>query len=119
MTQPSNHLPLIPENVAKAHALIRPYVHQTPLLTNTTLNTIASTPQQASDLVGSPWEGQKPASPKIRFYFKCENFQKIGAFKPRGAFHALLRLIEERGEDEVKRKGVITHSSGISFPPSY
>lgn len=115
MTSPSNHLPLIPSNIAKAHALIKPYIHQTPLLTNTTLNTIASTPQTAADLVGTPWEGQGSAaasSPRIRFYFKCENLQRIGAFKARGAFHALLRLIEERGEEEVKRKGVITHSSG-------
>lgn len=109
-------LTLTPDNIAKAHKLIEPYIHRTPLLTNQTLNTIASTPQSLTDLVGTQWEGKitSPASPKMRFWFKCENLQKIGAFKPRGAFHALLRLIEERGEEEVRRRGVITHSSGMS-----
>ena len=40
-------------------------------------------------------------------YFKCENFQKVGAFKYRGATNAVLSL----SEDEKKR-GVVTHSSG-------
>ncbi|KAJ5111592.1 Tryptophan synthase beta subunit-like PLP-dependent enzymes superfamily [Penicillium argentinense] len=103
---------LTPAAVEAAYALIRPYVHRTPLLTCRTLDTIASTPQSPESLVGTPFEGQTPARPRFRFFFKCENLQRIGAFKARGAFHALLRLIEERGEDEVKRRGVITHSSG-------
>jgi threonine dehydratase len=41
------------------------------------------------------------------FYFKCENFQRIGAFKFRGAMNACLQLTEDQ-----KKKGVITHSSG-------
>ena len=73
---------------------------------------IASTPQTPESLIGTPYEGQEAARPKFRFFFKCENYQRIGAFKARGAFHALLRLIEELGEDEVRRRGVITHSSG-------
>tara|TARA_B110000444_G_scaffold256179_1_gene292015 strand:- start:92 stop:937 length:846 start_codon:yes stop_codon:yes gene_type:complete len=40
-------------------------------------------------------------------YFKCDNFQKMGAFKMRGATNAILQLSEEE-----KRKGVVTHSSG-------
>lgn len=64
--------------------------------------------------MGTPFEGQGPSHPRLRFFFKCENYQRIGAFKARGAFHALLRLVEERGEEEVKRRGVVTHSSGIS-----
>jgi threonine dehydratase len=103
---------LTPDAVCSAYALIQPYVHRTPLLTCQTLNTIASTPQSAESLVGTPFEGQTPANPKFRFFFKCENYQRIGAFKARGAFHALLRLLAERGEEEVKRRGVITHSSG-------
>ncbi|RMZ82185.1 hypothetical protein DV738_g1800, partial [Chaetothyriales sp. CBS 135597] len=43
---------------------------------------------------------------------KKANFQKIGAFKPRGAFHATVRLIETLGLEEVRRRGVVTHSSG-------
>ncbi|KAJ5220388.1 pyridoxal-phosphate dependent enzyme [Penicillium chermesinum] len=98
--------------VQAAYTLIQPYIHKTPVLTNKTLNSIASTPQTADALAGTPFAGQTPAQPRIRFHFKCENLQRIGAFKARGAFHALLRLIEDRGEEEVQRRGVITHSSG-------
>ncbi|KAJ5511455.1 Tryptophan synthase beta subunit-like PLP-dependent enzymes superfamily [Penicillium expansum] len=102
---------LTPAAIQAAYGLIQPHVHRTPLLTCKTLDTIASTPQSTEALVGTPFEGQTPAHPQFRFFFKCENFQRIGAFKARGAFHALLRLLEERG-DEVKQRGVITHSSG-------
>lgn len=104
---------LTPAAIEAAYGLIQPHVHRTPLLTCKTLDTIASTPQSPKALVGTPFEGKSPAHPEFRFFFKCENFQRIGAFKARGAFHALLRLLEERGE-EVKNRGVITHSSGIS-----
>lgn len=104
---------LTPPAIHAAYTLIQPYIHRTPLLTCKTLDTIASTPQTPEALVGTPFEGQTPARPKFHFFFKCENLQRIGAFKARGAFHALLRLIEERGEEEVKARGVITHSSGM------
>lgn len=104
---------LTPTAIHKAYTLINSYVHKTPLLTSETLNTIASTPQTPESLQGTPFEGQEPAKPTFRFFFKCENFQRIGAFKARGAFHALLKLIEERGEEEVRRRGVVTHSSGL------
>ena len=42
-----------------------------------------------------------------QLFFKCENFQKIGAFKARGALNALLRLTPEQ-----LKNGVATHSSG-------
>ncbi|KAJ5639119.1 uncharacterized protein N7484_006981 [Penicillium longicatenatum] len=103
---------LTPAAIHEAYELIKPYVHLTPLLTCKTLDQIASTPQTPEALVGTPFEGQTPAKPQIRFHFKCENLQRIGAFKARGAHHALLRLIQEQGEEEVKRRGVITHSSG-------
>ncbi|KAJ5115720.1 hypothetical protein N7456_000068 [Penicillium angulare] len=102
---------LTPAAIRAAHELIKPYIHLTPLLTCATLDKIASTPQTAEALAGTPFEGQTPATPNFRFHFKCENLQRIGAFKARGAHHALLRLIEERGEEEVKKRGVITHSS--------
>ncbi|KAJ0423618.1 tryptophan synthase beta subunit-like PLP-dependent enzyme [Aspergillus carlsbadensis] len=101
-----------PSSIASAHALIKPYIHHTPLLTNRTLNTLASTPQAPESLNGTPYEGQEPAKPTIRFFFKCENYQRIGAFKARGAFHALLRLVEREGEEVVRARGVVTHSSG-------
>ncbi|KAI9926100.1 hypothetical protein ASPWEDRAFT_109249 [Aspergillus wentii DTO 134E9] len=103
---------LTPSAVHSAYDLIKPYVHRTPLLTCKTIDKIASTPQSPEALVGTPFEGHTPAQPKFRFFFKCENYQRIGAFKARGAFHGLIRLIEELGEEEVKKRGVITHSSG-------
>lgn len=101
------------DSIVAAHNLIKPHIHTTPVLTNTTLSNIASTPQNPEALKGTQWEGQEPAKPKIRLFFKAENFQKIGAFKVRGAFHAVLRLIEERGIEDVREKGVVTHSSGM------
>jgi threonine dehydratase len=94
-------LSLNPKSVKQAHRLIEKYIHRTPLLTCKTLDRIIATPTR---------EGV--AAPKIRVYLKCENFQKIGAFKARGAHHALIRLIERLGIEEVKRRGVVTHSSG-------
>lgn len=64
---------------------IRPYIHRTPVLTSTALNDIAG----------------------MSLYFKCENFQKMGAFKIRGACNAILQLTEAQ-----RAKGIVTHSSG-------
>ena len=64
---------------------IAPYAHRTPVFTSATLN----------DLTGA------------QLFFKCENFQKVGAFKFRGACNAVFSL----DEDEARR-GVVTHSSG-------
>ena len=100
--------PLTRSSVQAAHERIKKDIHLTPVLTCTTLSDLASTPQTPEALVGTPWEGQRPAHPKIKFFFKCENFQRIGAFKIRGAFHALSRLSREELE-----RGVVTHSSGI------
>jgi threonine dehydratase len=77
----------IPElhDIASAHVRIKPFIHRTPVLTSQQINKIFD-----CDL-----------------YFKCENFQKVGAFKFRGATNAVLSLApEERG------RGVVTHSSG-------
>lgn len=71
--------------VDTAASLVNPYVHRTPVLTSTALNSKAGT----------------------SIFFKCENFQKMGAFKMRGAIHAILQLSEEE-----KQAGVVTHSSG-------
>lgn len=107
--------PLTRDSVLKAHKLIKPHIHLTPVQTNTTLSTLASTPQSIDALKGTQWEGQEPSRPTIRLFFKCENFQRIGAFKVRGAFHAVSRLIEEQGLEEVRKRGVVTHSSGTSM----
>ncbi|MDE0851351.1 beta-hydroxyaspartate dehydratase BhcB [Yoonia sp.] len=73
------------EDMLAAHARIKPYIHQTPVLTSSYLN----------DLTGA------------QLFFKCENFQKAGAFKVRGASNAVFGL-----SDEEARNGVCTHSSG-------
>ncbi|MBT8296616.1 MAG: pyridoxal-phosphate dependent enzyme [Gramella sp.] len=64
---------------------INPYIHRTPVLTSSLLN----------EMTG------------CELFFKCENFQKMGAFKMRGATNAILKLTKEQ-----KSKGVVTHSSG-------
>lgn len=102
-------LPLTRLSVQSAQKLIERLVHRTPVLTSDTLSNLASTSQSLEALVRTPFEGQRPARPRIKFFFKCENYQRIGAFKSRGAFHALARLSRE----ELSR-GVVTHSSGIS-----
>ncbi|MCK4852976.1 MAG: pyridoxal-phosphate dependent enzyme [Bacteroidales bacterium] len=80
----STDLPVF-KDVVDAHERIRKFVHKTPVLTSSGIN----------KLFGSS------------LYFKCENFQKVGAFKFRGATNAVLSLTEE-----AARKGVGTHSSG-------
>ncbi len=73
------------EDVLEAHARIAPHIHRTPVLTSSYLN----------ELTGA------------ELFFKCENFQKAGAFKVRGASNAVFGL----REDQLAR-GVATHSSG-------
>jgi len=72
-------------DIELAHQTIAPYIHRTPVLTSQSINAI----------VGA------------HLYFKCENFQKVGAFKFRGGIHAVATLPEA-----MKQKGVATHSSG-------
>jgi threonine dehydratase len=73
------------DDVVAAHGRIAPHVHRTPVLTSTFLN----------GLTGA------------ELFFKCENFQKAGAFKARGASNAVFGLSEAQAEN-----GVATHSSG-------
>lgn len=73
------------EDIINAHERINPYIHRTPVMTNKSIN----------EMTG------------IQFYFKCENFQKIGAFKIRGGMNATLSLNAEQ-----LKNGIATHSSG-------
>ena len=73
------------DDVLEAAARIRPYAHLTPVLTSRAIDRISG----------------------ASVFFKCENFQKAGAFKFRGAVNAVFSL----GEDTIAR-GVATHSSG-------
>ena len=82
-----NSNPLFPTQsvIEAAHDRIRLYVHRTPILTCRTLDDISG----------------------AGLYFKCENFQKIGAFKARGGANAVLSL-----SPEEQARGIATHSSG-------
>lgn len=111
MADISQTLPLQRSSVQTAHDLIKPYIHFTPVLTSTFLSDLVSTPQSKQALNGTPFEGRNPATPRIRLFFKCENFQRMGAFKIRGATHALMRLSEEE-----RSRGVVTTSSGKIAP---
>jgi len=73
------------KNLIDCHNRIKPFIHNTPVLTS----------NQVNKMTGS------------EIYFKCDNFQKMGAFKMRGATNAILQL-----SDENKKNGVVTHSSG-------
>ena len=73
------------DDVRAAAERIAPFVHRTPVLTSSTLD----------HELGA------------RVFFKCENFQKVGAFKARGAVNTVLSL-----SDDEATGGVITHSSG-------
>lgn len=72
-------------DIVKAHERIRPYIHRTPVLSSQSIN----------EIVGA------------ELYFKCENLQKVGAFKFRGACNSVFSLTDEEAQN-----GVCTHSSG-------
>lgn len=72
-------------DIQAAHKLIQPFIHKTPVLTSQSINQLMS----------------------CNLFFKCENFQKVGAFKFRGATNAVFSLSEEEA-----LSGVGTHSSG-------
>ncbi|TFG14154.1 threonine/serine dehydratase [Candidatus Thorarchaeota archaeon] len=73
------------QDVQEAHSRIREHVIKTPVMTSNTINEMTNS----------------------EVFFKCENFQRVGAFKFRGALNAVSQLDEEQ-----KTRGVVTHSSG-------
>jgi threonine dehydratase len=73
------------QQIKEAHERIKPFIHKTPVLTSQTINKLTG----------------------AEVFFKCENFQKIGAFKIRGGMNSVLSLTEEK-----RKKGIATHSSG-------
>jgi threonine dehydratase len=85
MTAGAPEIPIGVEAIQQATQRIAPWAHRTPVLTSKALDARCG---------GS-------------VYLKCENFQKVGAFKFRGALNAVLQL-----SDAERRAGVITHSSG-------
>lgn len=86
MNKQTTHYPFPDKEAIQSAALrIESYIHHTPVLRSTQLDHMS--------------EGH--------LFFKCENFQKAGAFKSRGAMNAILSL-----DQQTMRKGVATHSSG-------
>ena len=73
------------QDIIKAHLLIGRFIHHTPVMTSTAINRITGS----------------------EIYFKCENLQKVGAFKFRGACNAVFSLTDQQAS-----RGVGTHSSG-------
>lgn len=73
------------KSLIECHDRIAPYIHRTPVYTSRLID----------EMVGA------------NLYFKCENFQRMGAFKMRGAINAILQL-----SNEQRKNGVVTHSSG-------
>ena len=73
------------QHIREAHERIRPFVHRTPVITSRTFDEAAGR----------------------EVFFKCENFQRAGAFKMRGATNKILSL-----SDEERRRGVVAFSSG-------
>ena len=73
------------QELLEARNRLKPYIHNTPVLQSRSINNIAG----------------------CELFFKCENFQKAGAFKMRGAMHKVLSLSKEEQEN-----GIATHSSG-------
>lgn len=115
MADPSKCLPLTRASVQAAHELIKPHIHRTPVIHSRTLDEFASRQQTEAELQGTPWEGKGPgARPTVRLWIKCENLQRIGAFKARGAFHAVGRLVADEAWVGAggRQQGVATHSSG-------
>ena len=78
-------LPVCLDDVRAAAVRIAPHVHRTPVLTSRTADAVAG----------------------ARLFFKCETFQRVGAFKARGAFSRLTLL-----SSEERRRGVVAFSSG-------
>jgi threonine dehydratase len=72
-------------SIINAYSTIKKYAHRTPVLTSSSINEILG----------------------CKLFLKCENFQKVGAFKFRGASNAVFNL-----NDQDAAKGVCTHSSG-------
>jgi threonine dehydratase len=82
---PANYQPPSWESILAAHVRIAPRIHRTPVLTSSSLNAVTG----------------------AQLFFKCENLQKTGSFKIRGASNAILSMTNQEAA-----KGIVTQSSG-------
>src|SRR5690606_17102464 len=73
------------QQLIACHERIKPFIYNTPVLTSRLIDEMVN----------------------AQLFFKCENFQRMGAFKMRGAANAIMQL-----EEGLKQHGVVTHSSG-------
>ncbi len=80
-----SELKMTKSELINCHLRIAPFIHRTPIISSRLINEMTN----------------------AKIVFKCENFQKMGAFKMRGAINAIMQL-----SDKQKRCGVVTHSSG-------
>src|ERR1700737_3847098 len=83
--KPASYTPPTWQDIQEAHARIAPRIHRTPVLTSASLDALTG----------------------ARLFFKCENLQKTGSFKIRGATNAIFSLREEGAS-----RGIVTQSSG-------
>lgn len=83
--KPATYTPPSWESIQEAHARIGPRIHRTPVMTSASLDAVAN----------------------ARFFFKCDNLQKTGSFKIRGATNAIFSLAEAEAS-----RGIVTQSSG-------
>jgi threonine dehydratase len=87
------HSPVTIETIREAHTRIRPWIHRTPIFTSASLDEIAG----------------------ARIFFKCENLQKTGSFKIRGATNAVLSLSDHEAKNGVAAPSSGNHAAAVSL----
>src|SRR5580698_10558104 len=97
MTSPSTlkhsvEIPVTLADIRTAQARIAPHIHRTPVLTSASLNEIAG----------------------AQLFFKCENLQKTGSFKIRGATNAVFSLTDEQAKNGVAAPSSGNHAAALS-----
>jgi threonine dehydratase len=97
MTSPSTpkhsvEIPVTLADIRTAHARIAPHIHRTPVLTSASLDEIAG----------------------AQLFFKCENLQKTGSFKIRGATNAVFLLTDEQAKNGVAAPSSGNHAAALS-----
>jgi threonine dehydratase len=85
--------PVTIDGIREAHTRIRPHIHRTPVMTSASLNEIAG----------------------AQLFFKCENLQRTGSFKIRGATNAVLSLTEEQAKNGLAAPSSGNHAAAVSL----
>ena len=90
--EPASYHPPAWEAIVAAHARIAPRIHRTPVLTSVSLNAIAG----------------------AQLFFKCENLQKTGSFKIRGASNSILSLSESEASRGIVTQSSVNHGAAVA-----